>query len=126
MKIIPIRWPPMLAGILLRFGLQAFASLQAICCCAAACSPPGCCVKRCPRFAVVAALLVRRRYRRVLRRRDRDKSASLCRPEWIAPQFTPALLLSVGVPFFLVTMASQNAPGSPPCRPPAIGYRCRR
>ena len=27
------------------------------------------------------------------------------------PQFTPALLLSVGLPFFLVTMASQNAPG---------------
>ncbi|HDO6929013.1 benzoate/H(+) symporter BenE family transporter [Klebsiella pneumoniae] len=32
-------------------------------------------------------------------------------PEWVAPQFTPALLLSVGLPFFLVTMASQNAPG---------------
>ncbi len=30
-------------------------------------------------------------------------------PEWVAPQFTPALLLSVGLPFFLVTMASQNA-----------------
>jgi benzoate membrane transport protein len=32
-------------------------------------------------------------------------------------------LLSVGVPFFLVTMASQNAPASPPCRPQAIGSR---
>ncbi|STV27902.1 benzoate transport protein [Klebsiella pneumoniae] len=32
-------------------------------------------------------------------------------PEGSPPQFTPALLLSVGLPFFLVTMASQNAPG---------------
>lgn len=44
-------------------------------------------------------------------------------PEWVAPQFTPALLLSVGLPFFLVTMASQNACGSPPCRHQAIPYR---
>jgi benzoate membrane transport protein len=40
--------------------------------------------------------------------------AGFVAPEWIAPQFTPALLLSVGVPFFLVTMASQNAPGRHP------------
>jgi benzoate membrane transport protein len=44
MKIIPHSLAAaMLAGILLRFGMQAFASLQDICCCAAACSPPGYC-----------------------------------------------------------------------------------
>lgn len=48
MKIIPHSLAAaMLAGILLRFGLQAFAGLQDICCCAAACSPPGFSVKRC-------------------------------------------------------------------------------
>lgn len=42
-------------------------------------------------------------------------------PQWITPQFTPSLLLSVGVPFFLVTMASQNAPGLATIQ--ASGYR---
>ncbi len=32
-------------------------------------------------------------------------------PEFIAPAFTFTSLISVGLPFFLVTMASQNAPG---------------
>lgn len=37
----------MLAGILLRFGLQAFAGLQDHLPLCGGCSPPGCCVKRC-------------------------------------------------------------------------------
>lgn len=32
-------------------------------------------------------------------------------PTFIAPTFTLTSLISIGVPFFLVTMASQNAPG---------------
>lgn len=32
-------------------------------------------------------------------------------PEFIAPAFTFTSLISIGLPFFLVTMASQNAPG---------------
>jgi hypothetical protein len=32
-------------------------------------------------------------------------------PEFIAPDFTFTSLVSIGLPFFLVTMASQNAPG---------------
>ena len=33
------------------------------------------------------------------------------RPEWVTPAFEPLTLLSLGLPLFLVTMASQNIPG---------------
>ena len=32
-------------------------------------------------------------------------------PVWTTPQFTPSVLLGVGLPLFIVTMASQNVPG---------------
>jgi len=35
----------------------------------------------------------------------------LTRPVWTSPEFSPAALLGVGVPLFIVTMASQNLPG---------------
>ncbi|KAE9852993.1 benzoate transporter, partial [Escherichia coli] len=40
-----------------------------------------------------------------------DIALSVVMPQFIAPAFTFTSLLSIGVPFFLVTMASQNAPG---------------
>lgn len=36
---------------------------------------------------------------------------SLVMPQFIAPAFSLTSLVSIGLPFFLVTMASQNAPG---------------
>ncbi len=65
-----------------------------------------------PRFAVVAALVIGA----LIAAASGDVASAavplaFVTPEWVAPQFTPALLLSVGLPFFLVTMASQNAPG---------------
>ncbi|OYV07222.1 MAG: hypothetical protein CFE26_02125 [Verrucomicrobiales bacterium VVV1] len=36
---------------------------------------------------------------------------NLTRPVWTTPEFSPAALLGVGLPFFIVTMASQNLPG---------------
>jgi benzoate membrane transport protein len=33
------------------------------------------------------------------------------RPEWVTPEFSVATAVSVGLPLFLVTMASQNLPG---------------
>ncbi len=64
------------------------------------------------RFAVVAALVIGA----LIAAASGDVASAavplaFVTPEWVAPQFTPALLLSVGLPFFLVTMASQNAPG---------------
>jgi benzoate membrane transport protein len=32
-------------------------------------------------------------------------------PVWMAPEFSPAALVGVGIPLFIVTMASQNLPG---------------
>jgi benzoate membrane transport protein len=42
------------------------------------------------------------------------------RLEWIAPAFDPAVLLGLGLPLYLVTMASQNLPGFAVLR--AAGY----
>ena len=114
MKIIPHSLAAaMLAGILLRFGLQAFAGLQDhLLLCGGMLAAWLLCKALWPRFAVVAALAAG-----VLIAAVSGEVASAAvplafvAPEWIAPQFTPALLLSVGLPFFLVTMASQNAPG---------------
>jgi benzoate membrane transport protein len=35
----------------------------------------------------------------------------LARPEWTTPTFGAAAIIGIGVPLFIVTMASQNAPG---------------
>lgn len=113
MKIIPHSLAAaMLAGILLRFGLQAFAGLQEhLLLCGGMLAAWLLCKALWPRFAVVAALVVA-----LIAAASGDVARTavplaFAAPEWIAPQFTPALLLSVGLPFFLVTMASQNAPG---------------
>lgn len=35
----------------------------------------------------------------------------LSRPSWVMPEFSLAALIGVGLPLFIVTMASQNVPG---------------
>ncbi|WP_171882324.1 benzoate/H(+) symporter BenE family transporter [Klebsiella quasipneumoniae] len=113
MKIIPHSLAAaMLAGILLRFGLQAFAGFQDhLLLCGGMLAAWLLCKALWPRFAVVAALVAGAL---IAAASGEVASAAVplafVAPEWIAPQFTPALL-SVGLPFFLVTMASQNAPG---------------
>lgn len=114
MKIIPHSLAAaMLAGILLRFGLQAFAGLQDhLPLCGGMLAAWLLCKALWPRFAVVAALVIGA----LIAAASGDVASAavplaFVTPEWVVPQFTPALLLSVGLPFFLVTMASQNAPG---------------
>lgn len=124
MKIIPHSLAAaMLAGILLRFGMQAFASLQGnLLLCGSMFAVWLLCKVWLPRFAVVAALLAGGAVARFSGEVTTSQIAfSFVAPSWIAPEFTPALLLSVGVPFFLVTMASQNAPGFATLQ--ASGYR---
>ena len=124
MKIIPHSLAAaMLAGILLRFGMQAFASLQAnLLLCGSMFAVWLLCKVWLPRFAVVAALLAGGAVAGFSGEVTTSQIAfSFVAPSWIAPEFTPALLLSVGVPFFLVTMASQNAPGFATLQ--ASGYR---
>jgi benzoate membrane transport protein len=47
----------------------------------------------------------------------------LAMPVWVAPQFSCSAIVSLALPLFVVTMASQNLPGVAVMR--ATGTRCR-
>ncbi|MFK3659046.1 benzoate/H(+) symporter BenE family transporter [Scandinavium sp. NPDC088450] len=114
MKIIPHSLAAaMLAGILLRFGLQAFASLQSDLLLCGSMLIAWLIVKAiAPRYAVVAALVVGSLAAVFTGELHSDTlHFAFVTPRFIAPEFNLPLLVSVGIPFFLVTMASQNAPG---------------
>ncbi|EIV2083646.1 benzoate/H(+) symporter BenE family transporter [Klebsiella aerogenes] len=124
MKIIPHSLAAaMLAGILLRFGLQAFSGLQDnLLLCGGMFAAWLLCKALYPRFAVVAALAIGGIIALLTGALSpMANDMVFVAPRWITPEFTPSLLLSVGVPFFLVTMASQNAPGLATIQ--ASGYR---
>ncbi|YCH28790.1 benzoate/H(+) symporter BenE family transporter [Erwinia sp. D4-22] len=114
MKVIPQAiTAAMLAGILLRFGLQAFGGLQAdLMLCGLMC---GCWLlarRLLPRYAIIMTLLAGLLV--TLARGDLHLAQPLLTLRWptfIMPSFSLPALLGVGLPFFLVTMASQNAPG---------------
>lgn len=111
MRIIPHSLAAaMLAGILLRFGLQAFASLDGQ---FTLCGSMWLATKTyAPRYAVIAAMIVGIVI--VILQGDvvtGDIAFKPVLPAYIAPEFSFAHSLSVALPLFLVTMASQNAPG---------------
>lgn len=103
----------MLAGILLRFGLDAFATLQLN----FALSAGMCLVylftrRYLPRYGIVLTLLAGLAIAALQGNiHFTQQSLSFAKPEFIAPHFTLSTLLGIGIPFFVVTMASQNAPG---------------
>ncbi|MFS9379173.1 benzoate/H(+) symporter BenE family transporter [Citrobacter sp. ANG330] len=114
MRIIPHSLAAaMLAGILLRFGLQAFASLNdQFLLCGGMLLAWLILKSIAPRYAVIAALIVGA----VIALLEGDivtssLALSPVLPTFIAPQFSLTHSLGVAVPLFLVTMASQNAPG---------------
>jgi benzoate membrane transport protein len=114
MKLIPHSLAAaMLAGVLLRFGLQAFSNLDGhFLLCGSMLSAWLMAKAFAPRYAIVATLLVGSAVAwaggDVV---TSDIALSVVMPQFIAPAFTFTSLLSIGVPIFLVTMASQNAPG---------------
>lgn len=114
MRIIPHSLAAaMLAGILLRFGLQAFTNLEGHLMLCGSMLLAWLALKRvAPRYAVIAALftgaLVAWLEGEVV---TRTLSVAPVIPTFIAPSFSLAHALGVAVPLFLVTMASQNAPG---------------
>ncbi|CAH5623305.1 Inner membrane protein YdcO [Enterobacter cloacae] len=114
MKLIPHSLAAaMLAGVLLRFGLQAFSNLDGhFLLCGSMLAAWLMAKAFAPRYAIVATLLVGSAVAwaggDVV---TSDIALSVVMPQFIAPAFTFTSLLSIGVPFFLVTMASQNAPG---------------
>ncbi|WP_449543259.1 benzoate/H(+) symporter BenE family transporter [Enterobacter ludwigii] len=114
MKLIPHSLAAaMLAGVLLRFGLQAFSNLEGhFLLCGSMLAAWLLAKALAPRYAIVATLLVGSMVAwaggDVV---TKELTLSVVMPTFIAPTFTLTSLISIGVPFFLVTMASQNAPG---------------
>ncbi|SFR05686.1 benzoate membrane transport protein [Enterobacter sp. kpr-6] len=114
MKIIPHSLAAaMLAGILLRFGLQAFTHLDGDFLISGSMLLAWVlCKAWLPRYAIVATLIVGALAAWLTGDVVTHNLAfNVVMPEFTAPHFTFTTLISVGVPFFLVTMASQNAPG---------------
>ncbi|KGL51998.1 benzoate/H(+) symporter BenE family transporter [Pantoea ananatis] len=113
----------MLAGILLRFGLQTFSDLAVNFILAGTM----CCVwllarRWLARYAILIALLAGLAVaygQNSLHFPAHAASFSLPGPVW--PTFSWPVLIGVGLPYFLVTMASQNAPGIATLH--AHGYR---
>ena len=104
MRIIPHSLAAaMLAGILLRFGLQACGSMLLVWLATKAVAP---------RYAVIAAMIIGIVI--VIAQGDvvtNDVVFKPVLPTYITPDFSFAHSLSVALPLFLATMASQNAPG---------------
>ncbi len=113
----------LLAGVLARFGLDAFAAAQT--------ALPLVLVmlaayllarKRLPRYAVVVTLATAVLF--VALRGDMRWSAvrlELAMPVFTMPRFSLSALVSLALPLFVVTMASQNLPGVAVMR--ATGYQ---
>ncbi|APW40951.1 hypothetical protein RD110_25260 [Rhodoferax koreense] len=103
----------LLAGVLARFGLQAFAAAQTALPLVLLMLAVYLLGKRiAPRYAVVATLLVAILY---VAARGEMSGASItfdyAVPVFTMPRFTLAGTVSLALPLFVVTMASQNLPG---------------
>ncbi len=103
----------MLGGILLRFGLNAFTSLQSNFAIAGSMCLVYLLAKRAlPRYAVVLALaagLIVAGWQGDIALHG--QSLTFAAPAFVMPHFTLSSIIGIGIPFFIVTMASQNAPG---------------
>ncbi len=112
----------LLAGVLARFGLQAFAAAQTALPLVLLMLLIYLLGKRLmPRFAVVLTLLGAIIF--VAARAQFNWAAvvfEVTKPVLVVPQFTLAAIISLALPLFVVTMASQNLPGVAAIR--AAGY----
>lgn len=113
----------MLAGVLLRFGLDAFAAMRSQ---FALVFPMFCayliCRRLLPRYAIVVTLLlgVVLAATQGLLRVD-DVRLEVATPVFTVPDFSWRALVGVALPLYVVTMASQNVPGVAVIR--ASGYQ---
>ncbi len=112
----------MLAGVLLRFGLDVFTAMQTQFAMTFAMFCTYLAMRRLnPRYAVVAALVVGMAIAALQNLLQFDTvSLQLAQPVFIVPRFSLAALIGVALPLFVVTMASQNVPGVAVLR--ASGY----
>ncbi len=113
----------MLAGVLLRFGLDAFAAMRSQ---FALVFPMFCayliCRRLLPRYAIVVTLLlgIVLAATQGLLRVD-DVRIDVATPVFTVPEFSWQALVGVALPLYVVTMASQNVPGVAVIR--ASGYQ---
>ena len=103
----------LLAGVLARFGLQAFAAAQTALALVLLMLASYLIARRLlPRYAVVVTLVVAIVH--VSARGQLSLSAmtwSMASPVFTSPRFSWSAIVSLGIPLFVVTMASQNLPG---------------
>ena len=113
----------MLAGILVKFGINVFTAMQGELALVLAMFVTYLLAKRLlPRYAIVLVLLLGCVIAAKLGLLQLGEvTLTLAAPLWTTPQFTPGVLLGVGLPLFVVTMASQNIPGVATLH--ANGYR---
>lgn len=112
----------MLGGVLLRFGIDAFAAIQTQATLVLAMLGMYLAARRfVPRYAVILTLLVGIGTAAVLGLlRWESVSLQLARPIFVMPTFSIAAIVGIALPLFIVTMASQNVPGVAVIR--ASGY----
>ncbi|GAB2511663.1 benzoate/H(+) symporter BenE family transporter [Nocardiopsis aegyptia] len=113
----------LLAGVLLQFGLGLFTSMEGdFTVVFAMFAVYLVCRRWLPRYAVLLALVAGGAVAAVNGTLDLGEVApALARPVFVAPEFSWQVMVSVGVPLFVVTMASQNLPGVAVLR--GDGYR---
>jgi benzoate membrane transport protein len=103
----------LLAGVLLHLGLDLFAVLPAHCVLIGSMLVLFVILRRhFPRYAVPLTLLLGIAVAIGEGSINlQGVTFSLAAPVFIAPTFSPTIIISVGLPLFIVTMASQNVPG---------------
>ncbi len=112
----------MLAGVLVRFGMDLFVSMKTQFTMVTAMFCTYLLVRRLrPRYAVIAAFalgIAIAAFQDLLQLST--VRFELATPVWVTPQFSVTALVGVAIPLFVVTMASQNVPGMAVIR--ASGY----
>jgi benzoate membrane transport protein len=113
----------LLAGVLLQFGLGLFTSMEGdFTVVFAMFAVYLVCRRWLARYAVLLALVAGGAIAAVRGTLDLGEvTPALARPVFVAPEFSWQVMVSVGVPLFVVTMASQNLPGVAVLR--GDGYR---
>lgn len=112
----------LLAGVLARFGMDAFVALKSALGLVLAMLLAYLVGRRAwPRYAVPVVLVVGTAWAAAQGRLQLgDVKVSLTTPVFVMPEFTLAAAVSLALPLFVVTMASQNLPGVAAIR--AAGY----
>ena len=112
----------LLAGVLARFGMQAFAAAQSALVLVLLMLGAYLLTRRAaPRYAVPVCLAVAIAYAAAAGQLALTGfELALARPVYMAPSFSLAAAVSLALPLFVVTMASQNLPGVAAIR--AAGY----